>query len=239
MELWRYILEADRKEDLADASRATDWFCTAEERYSRDRFGVTYSDGHSPLAWHEVIVRTWRRALHALRDVAGRVKQFRGRRGDIESVKADGVWQRYVARLVPTLYERYPGGREKPLGPESFKGICLMPNAALQDDASQIDSLDQVQRDILLRVEFFWQRAFASLLGQDLWPHACCRICGSDLARTPKGHVSRAELCARCRRAEWERSLKPKDRRERWKRNKNKQRAKNNKAAPTTKSKGK
>ena len=153
---------------------------------------------------------------------------------------ADEVWQRYVSRLTVIIRGGAFGGLGSgPLTPQSFKGISLSstPGAVFRDTRVRLPTLEQQQQHLIGWVDDFWQGAFASLLGTGVFLPArsgVCGACGRDLGVTPKGHQARAGLCARCRRAEWERSLTKSERQERWRKNKAKQRAKIQASTPTT-----
>jgi len=70
MQLWEFVLDADRRHNLSDATQAALWFATAPR--GGIPFRPKWDKDHQP--WIKPIVSRWRWAVHALRSLATRLQ---------------------------------------------------------------------------------------------------------------------------------------------------------------------
>src|SRR5262249_14754535 len=109
MKRWQFYLTADRKLDLSDVAKATEWAVEVLRGLGFVRDERLLPVGH-PISlvglWAIVLwVRCdteadrarWVKATHALRSVAGRVEKFRGRKAEIGPLEADRLMAEYLA----------------------------------------------------------------------------------------------------------------------------------------------
>jgi hypothetical protein len=178
VELWRFVLEADREKDLADPERGEEWF-------RAQPWEVTSQN----LVWTNAGADEWTLCIRSLRSLANRLGGVRLTRPDsFDPLVADGRAQAYLRKMQPTL-ERKANQVRVPLTPTTFRGVRLKEHVP--------------QGSRCFEFETFFQRVFCSLFVPDFAP--VCGDCGVDLPPTRGGRSSRRESCKRCQqRKAWD-----------------------------------
>lgn len=242
MELWRFILEADRSADLT-AQRAEKWLAA----HYRLLHVLPVRGGTDRREPRQPIVECWGRAhqelfvftVRTLRSLARRLKKFKARSPaadsigrdiaadeELQKVVRDHIWLRIVRNGrpggVPLTAATFAGLRaevEDPRLPTDQPEVVGDP----QDRLSKLQGLfDDVAPHLwcaalvcleeLLRLHV---EALASLVTADILP--VCSKCAIPLGLTPKGRRPRAGMCGRCKQAAWRQRQGKKVMRDKWK----------------------
>jgi hypothetical protein len=216
MLLWRFVLEADRKLDLAHPVRATAWL-------RAQWWGTT----ELPAGWaHNVL---------ALRSLARRLKGRRGTRsvptGDENEALADRTAYGYLRWMRLSVIQRRPGG---PLSAVNFLGIKALPTYPLPPGGLPLGA---ESKSILARMSFEWDETDTQAMVRDVfWRDdgsvfwqivffgvltdsgaAVCTLCGRGLGeRTPKGQAKRQVTCRPCKQRRYWESKPLEEKRARW-----------------------
>jgi hypothetical protein len=204
MELWRYLLQADRKLDLCRPGEVEKWLESL------------------PWGWHEsFLLPGWARSLKAFRSVAGRLKGRRiARPSELDETSADRVMHHFLGFVRP-----WPELKKGKLTATSFRGLRLFPTYLAQDrpQPTLIVAVAELKAgfpnsevfwwdDALL----FWQLCFLGLL-EESGP-SICQGCGKVLgALTPTGRKTKRSACGNCRWKKYWKDLPDDCKREKWK----------------------
>jgi hypothetical protein len=206
MHRWEFVLRKDRASDLSDLEVARDWM-----------HNVTFSpdtpDRLRAVMMAAVLGRPtaddaaeWRRAVHALRSVARRMKGFKsGRSPKIDSLEADAVMEQYLGLMKPILRR----DRNKPVR-SADPPIYLVPDVPA--DANGFATASSV----------FWQTVFLSF-STGFGAHVCAD-CGVELPLTKGKRASRAQRCRKHQMKHYWQEMGEEKRREVWAKAKAKQR---------------
>jgi hypothetical protein len=224
MWLWKYILKADDRADLADPDRGYDWF--------RQRHWVPMTVGPDGervpnlRRWSDAERREWTSVIHALRSLARRITSTRPRRctpnGEGGHRAADELFRRYLHRLrldpVGVLDVR---GRGRGLFRRPVK-LRLLPTS--DPTRARPGERCTVANPIAewANLDIFFQSAVASLVVDEI--ESVCEECGTPFDPTQRGRQSRRSVCAKCSFQRWRRKRGTAGLRELWKSQKRQQR---------------
>jgi hypothetical protein len=216
MELWEYLLAADRRSDLSEPAAAWAWIQTQP-------WGSATEGGR----WTDRAKAEWRPNLLALRGIARRLQRKRPRRLTEDQVAAlrdeDWVAYRYIRLMHPCAL--HPDGGSAVLFGDAYLGFRLMPTRPVVGSAALMgrESLDGTPEEYWIDDwAVFWQVVFHSLL-QDGGP-AVCQTCGAFLGRQTKtGRHKKQRQCGKCRWRKWRAKQPKKKMREKWKQDKRNQ----------------
>jgi hypothetical protein len=226
MELWDYLLTADRRLDLADPDRALDWL-------RHQPFGFRDS-------WPEGATENWTAGILALRLLARRVKGRKVRRVTAAAIKekldreteADLRLNRYLAMMRPTreqtesglltasnnrgirLRAAYPLPTPVPL---DERGNKVLTHKTITFADLAVPELAQLVLWTFGRGEPFWQLVFHDLVSNEKASPTVCQRCGAFLGEdTVTGRRVRAEWCPRCRWQNWQAKQSADAKHKRW-----------------------
>jgi hypothetical protein len=215
MQLWEYLLTADKESDLRDLAAAKAWL------FSQWWWPKSPGDPEVPdeLPWTSLAQERWARNLLALRWQArqmGKSQQFREVVQDKDAATVlRPVILDYIAlmRPVPVL------GFKKEDDSIYIGGTMLAP--ASQGNPHGTANTAMFTRDDL---DFFWQVVYLSLLNEGAAP--VCEKCGRPLDETTPltERPTRRRWCGSCRYQRWK--DRAGDVRAKWKADKLKQRKK-------------
>jgi hypothetical protein len=226
MQLWEWVLCADREHDLADPTAAAAWF--AEFRMQQIPLGIRWDKDRQP--WSRPVAKQWREAVYSLRSLANRLRNRKTRPTPIGPCEADRVFERYVRGLTLVIRrsdDEYRRGRQGepefvrvPLRASTFRGVSINPGIMSAHDHPD---LDRYWAGVAMVMDGYWRLTFGSLAVDQIPP--VCTGCGQPLAKTPGGRTPRANRCKKCRFKEWY-ARQPKTKlRKRWRDNKAAERA--------------
>jgi hypothetical protein len=204
MQLWKYLLDADKANDLSEPESAWTWI-------QAQRWDVR------PEQWTELAKRSWGRMLPVLRSIAVRLSRKRPRRLTPAQVEIytmeDWFAQEYLNLLQPVAVHKDGSPADGLL----FKGTYLkfqpMPTYVAGNFTPQGGVLrrwcegkpEEYGRDDF---QVFWQVVFQGLL-MDSAP-AVCETCGGAV----KG--KRQRQCERCRWKKWWEKKSTTEKRQKW-----------------------
>jgi hypothetical protein len=209
MELWRYLMEADRLTDLVEPGKAREWL-------RRQPWGPC-----AELTTHGI--GCWQEGIAVLRFLAERWYKRRPRRPTADFEEADCVLERYISMMrggpghggpgVPWIMEGWP---DKPPGlrffPTSFVPSTRRRGRQVLWHAPDLyRNKSSQQRDFWLDDgEVFWQIVFYQVL-ESVGP-AVCRDCGRLLGElTPKGRSKKQSVCKTCKQRRWRAKQDPEE----------------------------
>lgn len=201
MELWKYLLAADKKLNLSDPDAAWKWIQQQNWQLSPN------------CRWTPAAAKNWRKNLDALKCMSKRLKSRSVPDGHQE---ADTVVEYYVGMLRPTW--------RPSLHPPWV--LELMPTV-LDPVGERV--WFRGKEDYLIQFsdwedwDYFWQLVFRGLLtGTGL---SLCKTCGAELPKNPnRRRPSRRETCDSCQWQKWRAKQPKKKMREKWKEDKANQR---------------
>jgi hypothetical protein len=233
MELWRVVLEADRKDDLTRPGASLAWLSTVPE------LGVLVPgpewekpDDCPPPAefWTREHDAAFVRTVETLRSLARRLKNFRGRKSSLGDHAADAALNTVFAEDVCGRLIHRARGRD-PLRRRTFIGVRFAAKRRYLDP----DEEDRISAGVAAgrlrglacgcyeNLVNFHNQALVSLVVDD--HRAVCGRCGRDLDDTPTGRPSRAKFCGKCVYDRWWAKQSDADRKAKWRRDKQRQRA--------------
>jgi hypothetical protein len=228
MQRWEYFLAADRRLDLSDVERAREWaFPDAMAQLERAKeqaqaagqrgpgFVLRDFKDQVPIMATSGIVSTsqkpnredaaeWGQLVRALRSLAGREADYRGRAAEIDPTEADAILDRHLRLMEPRVL----------IGPKPIKKIRTRFHP-------RPEAWRMATESFAAAASLYFQFLFASLVQ----PDGVCGSCGRDLPPTGPGQASRARRCRTCKKKAWLQSLTPARRREIERERKQRQRA--------------
>lgn len=180
MQFWEFVLRQDALNDIADPTAGKKW----ANQWERS------DEWLEP--WNTERNATWTQAVHALRSIAPRLKNKRGRPSELAPAEADGVFNDYLGFLRPIVTT----SNNKPLRASNYRGLRFV--------VWQVE--DPVHR--------LWASVFASMITYDFT--RVCEKCGQPMPLTPTGKQPRASKCSKCRFNDWYSRQPKKQLRARW-----------------------
>lgn len=206
MEMWEFVIEADRELDLANPSHGRQWFGGSKSWYAlnlppENRPAL---DQGVKREWSEPVQKEWEKGIRALRFIASEEKKHKTRKPGIAPEEARGVLLHYVQQLHLTV----------------APGLVAYPRVVAPIRAA-FDNMDEIYT---VAVSMFFQRVFATMLLYESGVAPVCGRCGRQMERTSTGRVSRAKHCPACKVWISNHEKSEKERRERWKKDQQKKR---------------
>jgi hypothetical protein len=225
MRLHEYLLEEDARLDLSDPKVAADWMASRPwwQREGARGEGKPYLMNTPAGAWVE-----FGRNVVYLRSLTLRLAERKPKRpspgGEAIHAQADAALEKFLGlmRLRVTFRQQKRKARPRPyLDRGSFGGVVVQPTQARRDGERVPVAWGA---DCFHDLEVFWQCAFYSLAAET--PLNVCSGCGRELDATTKGgRPARQQFCGGCSQRRWRRKQSPEAMREKWKRDKRRQRA--------------
>lgn len=209
MQLWEFVLAADRKLDLADPAAATAWFSAVPNR----QIGIRIRWDSDTSQLEGPILEKWRKAVHTLRSLAGRLKGRKTREPGLEPLTADHVFGWYVGQVRLRIARADDDMPSKPLTARSFLGVRLGFEVIYWRESDYPTIPDLYWRQVAGLMDAFWRQVFGSLATDELKP--VCDTCGAELGG-PSGRKPRTGRCKKCVFKAWYKKQPRAKLRERW-----------------------
>jgi hypothetical protein len=227
MILWRFVLSADDELDLADPERGRGWFArqpwmptTTDECGNRSPSYNRSMDGEWDLYWRQ---GKWSACVLTLRSLARRWGHRTKRpcpTDRISQLRADRLATEYVVRVVHSPIQKPRlRGKTQPFNRKNFFHLAGRPTR--MDDRGFLTLVAQ-PFDFWYLLSVFWQSVFFSFFSGETQPY--CERCGNPIERTPQGKLSKRRWCRACAFPAWKAKQTPEYLREKWKREKQRQR---------------
>jgi hypothetical protein len=202
MQLWQYLLAADKKKDLGDPAAGWAWM-------GRQPWGIFAGASR----WTDQAQANWRPNLLALRGIARRLARKRPRRQTVEQVeecgREDRVAYRYIRLMHPCV--RFRDGGPSVLYRDTYLGFRLAPTYAAPPELRHFG--DRLSVEVTpggAGQEFywlddwtvFWEEVFFGLVAEA--GPVVCEVCGRDLGvTTATGRPKKQQVCGKCRYRAW------------------------------------
>jgi len=215
MRLAEFVLQEDRRLDLAEMVKARDWLFSLNwwPRHVGD-------DGKQrPFAYHwsDAAQAEWQPNVNALRSLAPRLLGTRKVRRPVDGFSpfhADVVLRQYLALMrFHVAGGKLRAGKPQQLSAASVNVTAWPTVVGPHGERLAVQPWPARFWENDLRV--FWQCVFYSLVMTGHFP--VCADCGQPLPETTKtGRRGRQSVCGRCRYQRWERRQPKASLREKW-----------------------